>query len=124
VDVRRKGKIVLLGKSLNFRTRHVNNIIVTKLVIIILYIITIIIQVKPSNTSSDRSWTYYNLGCALQEQGKLQEAINCYREAIALNPAHIEANYNMGSALQEIDALQEAEKFYKTTIALKPNHHM
>ena len=60
----------------------------------------------------------------MQEQGKIQEAVSCYREAISLNPSHIEANYNMASALQEIDSLQDAEKYYKRTIALKPNHHM
>ena len=72
----------------------------------------------------DRSWECFNQGCSLQEEGKIEEAIQVYKDALSINPSHVEANYNLGSALQEINHLKEAEKYYKRTIALKPNHHM
>lgn len=36
----------------------------------------------------------------MQEQGKLNDAIRLYQEAIKLNPHHVDAHYNLGSAWQ------------------------
>ena len=58
----------------------------------------------------ERAITYYSLGCALQEQGKILEAMQCYREALTVNPFHIESNYNLANALHEVDDLNEAEQ--------------
>jgi tetratricopeptide (TPR) repeat protein len=45
----------------------------------------------------------------LGDQGKLDEAIACYRRALRLKPDFAEAHYNLGSALEEIGDLQGAE---------------
>ena len=40
------------------------------------------------------------MGIALQEQGKLEEAIEAYNKALAIKPDYAEAYNNMGTALQ------------------------
>ena len=40
------------------------------------------------------------MGIALQEQGKLEEAIEAYNKALAIKPDYAEATSNMGIALQ------------------------
>ena len=40
------------------------------------------------------------MGNALQEQGKLEEAIEAYNKALAIKPDYAEAYYNMGIASQ------------------------
>ena len=40
------------------------------------------------------------MGIALQEQGKLEEAIEAYNKALAIKPDYAEAYYNMGIALK------------------------
>ena len=48
------------------------------------------------------------MGLALQEQGKLDEAIEAYNKALSLKPDYAEAYNNMGNALQEQGKLDEA----------------
>jgi serine/threonine-protein kinase len=47
----------------------------------------------------DDAVTHYNLGNALRHQGKLAEAIAAFRDAIRLNPEHVEARICLGSVL-------------------------
>ena len=42
-----------------------------------------------------------NLGNVLQEQGKGEEAVACYRQALHLRPDYAEAHYNLANVLQE-----------------------
>ena len=62
------------------------------------------------------------MGSALQDQGKLEEAIEAYKKAIAIKPDHAEAHNNMGNALRDQGKLEEAIEAYKKAIAYKPNH--
>ena len=48
----------------------------------------------------DYAEAHNNLGNALQDQGKLDEAIACYRRALELKPDYAEAHTNLGIALQ------------------------
>ena len=41
---------------------------------------------------------HYNLGTVFLDQGKYQEAINQYKEALQTNPNFAEAHYNLGDA--------------------------
>lgn len=52
-------------------------------------------------------------------QGKLEEAIGCYRRAIALQPAFPEAHNNLGNALREAGRLEEAVACYTACIHLQ-----
>ena len=48
------------------------------------------------------------MGIALQEQGKLEEAIEAYNKALSIKPDYAEAYNNMGIVLQEQGNLEEA----------------
>ena len=54
----------------------------------------------------------FNMGVALKNKGKLDEAIDAYKKAISLNPMHFKAYYNMGNALKDQGELEEAIKFF------------
>ncbi len=41
------------------------------------------------------------MGNALKEQGKLDEAIEAYKKALAIKPDYAEAYNNMGNSLKE-----------------------
>lgn len=65
---------------------------------------------------------FNNLGFALQEQGRLDEAIEACAKAIALKPDHADAYNNMGNALRKQGRLDQAAKAYGTALKLKPEH--
>lgn len=48
-----------------------------------------ILELKPNSTNA-----LVNLGFIFEEQGKLDEAISCYQQAIKLEPVHVLANWN------------------------------
>ncbi|MBT6143571.1 tetratricopeptide repeat protein [bacterium] len=56
---------------------------------------------------------YNNLGAALNEQGKLNEAIAEYRKAISVQPNHGRAYYNLVEALIKHGKLDEAIDYYE-----------
>jgi len=49
-----------------------------------------------------------NRGNTLHSQGKVDEAIAEYREALRIDPNHRDARYNLGIALYDQGALDEA----------------
>jgi Tfp pilus assembly protein PilF len=61
-----------------------------------------------------------NLGVVLVEQGKLEEAIECYRHALALQPEYAISHYNLGNALKEQENLEGAGISYRRALALHP----
>ena len=62
------------------------------------------------------------MGIALQEQGKLDEAIEALNKALSLKPAYAEAYNNMGIALQEQGKLDEAIEALNKALSLKPDY--
>src|SRR3989449_10557441 len=70
---------------------------------------------------------HHNMGEAYREQGKLAEAIACFRQALTLKPDYAEAHNNLGIALWDQGKLAEAIACYCQALALKPNlveaHH-
>ena len=65
---------------------------------------------------------YHNLGLALAQQGKVEEAIVAYRKALSL-PIYSTpevAYYNMGNAYLYLNKRKEAEEAYRTAIKLAP----
>ncbi|CAD8126605.1 unnamed protein product [Paramecium sonneborni] len=64
---------------------------------------------------------YFNLGNALKNLNRYQDAIICYDEAIKLNPNFSEAFNNKGNALKNLNRYQDAIICYDEAIKLNPN---
>ena len=58
-------------------------------------------------------------GCVAQ--GRLQEAVACYEQALALDPAHVIACSNLGFALLRLGRLDEAQAWLDKALALYPS---
>jgi protein O-mannosyl-transferase len=92
---------------------------------------------KP-NTGSDSRWRdapsrcpemkpdYYIafnlLGMAMERQGKLSEALDLYRDALALNPGAADAYSNVGQAMLKLGRTGEAIESYRNAIQHEPRH--
>ncbi len=53
-------------------------------------------------------------------EGRLQEAVGCYEQALALDPRHVIACSNLGFALQQLGRLDEAISWLDRALALDP----
>ncbi|NJK48954.1 tetratricopeptide repeat protein [Candidatus Gracilibacteria bacterium] len=62
-----------------------------------------------------------NLGTVLRQQGKLEEAAQTYRQAIALDSNCAEAYNNLGSTLDSQGKFKDAIAAYEKAIAINPN---
>jgi serine/threonine-protein kinase len=75
------------------------------------------VAIRPRSTVA-----HNNLGNALHDQGKLDEAIAEYRAALRLNPNYTEAHNNLGVALRDQGKLDEAIAEYRAALRLKPDY--
>ncbi len=64
---------------------------------------------------------HYNLGVALHEEDRPDEAIAEYRKALALKSDGAFAHYNLGVALHDTGRLDEAIAEYRKALELKPD---
>ena len=69
----------------------------------------------------DLAAAHNNLGIVLQNQGKLEEAIASYQQALRLKPDYAEAYSNLGMAFQDQGKLEEAIASYQQALSLKPD---
>ena len=60
-------------------------------------------------------------GITLQEQGRIDEAIECYRKALAIEPAIAQAHFNLGNAYKDQARLGQAIASYQEALALAPD---
>lgn len=74
------------------------------------------IGAKPSNLM------HYNLGLALNAQGKLNAAVASYRNALLLKPDYAEAHNNLGLVLQAQGKFDEAIESYRRALLHRPNY--
>ncbi|HJY54453.1 MAG TPA: tetratricopeptide repeat protein, partial [Candidatus Udaeobacter sp.] len=63
---------------------------------------------------------HYNLGIVFSEQGKIDQAIDQYQQAITLRPAYSEAHYNIGRLLVEQGQIDQAISHYEKVVAINP----
>jgi Flp pilus assembly protein TadD len=61
-----------------------------------------------------------NLGLLLRDTGRVDEAIDCYRRALELDPGWVAAYNNMGLALESSGRWPEACESYRAAIAREP----
>ena len=76
-----------------------------------------VLELKP-----DYAEAAYNLGNALKDQQKLEEAAACWRRAVELKPDHVEAHNNLANALRDQGKLDEAVVCWRRAVELKPHH--
>ena len=62
------------------------------------------------------------MGNALQNQGKLEEAIEAYNNALAIKFDYAEAYNNLGNALKDQGKLEEAIEAYNKAISFKTDY--
>jgi tetratricopeptide (TPR) repeat protein len=63
-----------------------------------------------------------DVGALLGRQGKVQEAIGHYEQALRLNPDYVESHNNLGVALMEQGNVQEAISHLEQALRLKPDY--
>ncbi len=61
-----------------------------------------------------------NLGNALKELGRLEDAVSSYRTALEIKPNYAAVLTNMGNALKDLGRLVEAEASYGDAVAANP----
>ncbi len=68
------------------------------------------------------SWlAHNNLGVWLGTQGKVEEAIQHYREVIRIHPYHVNSRFNLGNALLSQGKVEEALQYYEEAIRIDPH---
>lgn len=63
---------------------------------------------------------YYKLAKALEQQGKISEAIACYQHAATGEEGMIAASYDLGEVYQRLGKLNEAQAIYQKILAVVP----
>ena len=75
---------------------------------------------RRGQTTANSPAFYANHGLALQNLGRLDEAVSSYDRAIALDPNLFEVHYNRANALRDLGLLDDAIASYERAIELKP----
>jgi len=73
------------------------------------------------SVTENNAHSHINLGVALQEQRKTDEAIAHYTEALKINPDYAKAHYNLGIALQKQGKVDEAIAHYTEALKIEPD---
>ncbi|MEP7274711.1 MAG: tetratricopeptide repeat protein [Betaproteobacteria bacterium] len=77
-------------------------------------------QPRARNAGSADAARLLRQGDALQSQQKWDDAIACYREALVLAPAFVDAHNNLGALLHRRGRLPEALACYRAALSLRP----
>ena len=68
--------------------------------------------------------TYYNLANTQFRQGKVDEAIENYEEALVMQPTLYPARNNLGNVMLYLGRFEDAMSHYREAVALKPDFAM
>src|SRR5262249_12505203 len=63
-----------------------------------------------------------NVAVALDRQGRIDEAVSAYRQAILHNPDHVGAHFNLGSMFESQGRLRAAATNLRRAVELEPTH--
>ncbi len=74
------------------------------------------VKKSPNSTRS-----HNNIGIALAQEGRINEAIGHYNRAIHIDPNHEKAYYNLGNALISQGNMEEAIDHFLKALRIKPN---
>jgi tetratricopeptide (TPR) repeat protein len=76
---------------------------------------------KAVKLNPDDAVAHLNLGDALKNLGRFDQAAASYQRAIQLDPDYAEAYCNLGTAFRRLGRLDDAVANYRNSIALKPD---
>jgi len=74
------------------------------------------LQIEPDAVLAHNNW-----GLLLDDQGKLAEAIEHYRQALQIKPDSAEAHTNWGTALAQQGKLAEAIEHFRQALRINPD---
>ena len=74
------------------------------------------------NKSPEKARPHNNLGIELKSQGKFDEAIDHYRQALKLKPKYAESHNNWGSALESQGKFDEAVSHFRQALRIEPDY--
>jgi tetratricopeptide (TPR) repeat protein len=104
------------------RLRHATTLRPALVVVAAVLLVAVLVNRPMLSADLMRAITEHNLGAALQSDGRLDDAIEHYRRAIAIRSDYAPAHNNMGAALrakgQEADALAS----YERALAERPDY--
>jgi tetratricopeptide (TPR) repeat protein len=63
-----------------------------------------------------------NLGTLFYQQGRLEDAAECYRQGVTVDPGSALAHFNLGSVLDELGELASARDSLRSALRLDPNY--
>ena len=87
----------------------------------ILYTLERVFSKKLSNEPKNAN-LHANMGAILQKQGRLDEALNFYKQAEAIDPSNINTRINTGTLHQQKGDYKTAIKAYESVLILYPNN--
>jgi tetratricopeptide (TPR) repeat protein len=70
----------------------------------------------------DSVYAHNNLGMALAEQNRLDEAIVEFREVLRIDPLDADGHHNLGNALARQGRLEEAVDQFREALRIHPGH--
>ena len=65
--------------------------------------------------------SHYDAGLALEQQGKVQEAIGQYGQALRLYPDYADAHVNLGNAMRQSGRIRESIGHYEQALRIEPD---
>jgi tetratricopeptide (TPR) repeat protein len=83
---------------------------------------TVSLQKHFLEVTPNAAHVHFNVGSALQSEGRHEEAISYYRQALQIRDNHFYAHKNLGDALAEQGQSAEAMEHYRRAIAIKPDY--
>jgi len=74
------------------------------------------------NRNPNCSMAYNNLGSAVFQKGREDEAITCFQMALKLQPDNLEAHNDLGNALREKGQVDEAIVEFRKALEIQPSY--
>ncbi|MDM8549813.1 tetratricopeptide repeat protein [Desulfobacterales bacterium HSG2] len=101
--------VILLGCAMLtwFQVRHWKN--------------SITLFTRTLSVTTDNYLANNSLGAALEDQGRVREAIRYFSEALRIKPDGIQAHYNMAVALEKEGRYEESARHLSKAVRLKPD---
>lgn len=95
---------------------------IVKLFLTVFMIFSLGIFAEAAELNTD-AMLQYNQGIDFYKIGQYDEAINCFKEAIRLDPNYIDAYYNLGSVYEYLQQYDAALPVFKQIIVRKPDDY-